>query len=30
MQEIEETRVESLGWKDPMEAGTATHCSVLA
>ena len=25
-----ETRVQSLGWEDPPEKGTATHASVLA
>ena len=25
-----ETWVRSLGWKDPLETGTATHCSILA
>ena len=25
-----ETWVQSLGWKDPLEKGTATHSSVLA
>ena len=30
MQEMQETRVQSLGWKDPMEEGMATHSSVLA
>ena len=25
-----ETWVQSLGWKDPMEKGTATHSSILA
>ena len=25
-----ETWVQSLGWKDPMEKGTATHSTVLA
>ena len=23
-------RVPSLGWKDPLEEGMATHCSILA
>ena len=30
MQEIEETRVLSLGGKDPLEKGMATHSSILA
>ena len=25
-----ETGVESLGWEDPLEKGTATHSSILA
>ena len=25
-----ETQVQSLGWKDPLEKGMATHSSVLA
>ena len=25
-----ETWVQSLGWKDPLEEGMATHCSFLA
>jgi len=25
-----ETRVQSLGWEDPLEKGTATHSSILA
>ena len=25
-----ETWVESLGWEDPLEKGTATHSSILA
>ena len=25
-----ETWVQSLGWKDPLEEGTATHSSILA
>jgi len=25
-----ETRVQSLGWEDPLEKGKATHCSILA
>ena len=27
---IWETRVQSLGWKDPLEKGKATHSSILA
>ena len=30
MLETEETRVWSLGWKDPLEEGMATHPSILA
>ena len=30
MQETEETCVPSLGWKDPLEEGMATHYSILA
>ena len=26
----QETRVQSLGWKDPLEKGIANHSSVLA
>ena len=26
----QETRVQSLGWEDPLEKGIATHSSVLA
>ena len=29
MQETEETRVQSLGWQDPLEEGMATHSSIL-
>ena len=29
MQESEETRVQSLGWEDPLEEGMATHPSIL-
>ena len=25
-----EAWVPSLGWEDPLEKGTATHCSILA
>ena len=27
---MQETRVRSLGWKDSLEEGTATHSSILA
>ena len=27
---MQETRVRSLGWDDPLEEGTATHPSILA
>ena len=27
---IQETRVQSLGWKDPLETGKATNSSTLA
>ena len=27
---MQDTRVPSLGWKDPLEEGTATHSSILA
>ena len=27
---MQETRVRSLGWEDPLEKGMATHCSILA
>ena len=27
---IPETRVESVGWEDPLEKEMATHCSILA
>ena len=30
MQETQEMRIQSLGWKDPLEEGTATHSSILA
>ena len=30
MQEMEETRIQSLGRGDPLEEGTATHSSILA
>ena len=30
MQEMQETQVQSLGQKDPLEEGMATHSSILA
>ena len=30
MQKPQETQFGSLGWKDPLEGGTATHSSILA
>ena len=30
MQEMQETRVQSLGQEDPLEEGVATHSSILA
>ena len=30
MQEMQETRVQPLGWEDPLEEGVATHSSILA
>ena len=27
---MQETWVQFLGWKDPVEKGKATHCSILA
>ena len=30
MQETQETRVQSLGWEDPLEEGMAAHSSILA
>ena len=27
---VRETRVQSLGWEDPLEKGMATHSSILA
>ena len=30
MQEMQESRLQSLGGKDPLEEGMATHSSVLA
>ena len=29
-QEMQETRIQSLGWEDPLEKGMATHSSILA
>ena len=29
MQAMQETRVQSLGWEDPLEDGMATHSSIL-
>ena len=26
---VQETRIQSLGWKDPLEKGMATHSSIL-
>ena len=26
---MQETQVQSLGWEDPLEKGTATHSSIL-
>ena len=28
--EMQETRVQSLGWEDPLQEGMATHSSILA
>ena len=28
--DLQETRVQSLGWEDPLEKETATHSSILA
>ena len=28
--EVWETRVQALGWEDPLEEGMATHSSILA
>ena len=28
--EMQETRVQSLGWEDPLKKGMATHSSILA
>ena len=30
MPAVQETRVQSLGWEDPLEEGMATHSSILA
>ena len=30
MQEMQETRILSLSWEDPLEEGTATHSSIPA
>ena len=30
MQEMQEMRVRSLGWGDPLEEGMATHSSIFA
>jgi len=30
VQETEEVQVRSLGWKDPLEEGMATHSSILS
>ena len=30
MQEVHKTRVQSLGWENPLEEGVATHSSILA
>ena len=27
---MQETRIQSLGWEDPLEEGMATHSSILA
>ena len=27
---VQETRVQPLGWEDPLEKGVATHSSILA
>ena len=27
---VQDTRVQSLGWKDPLEKETATHSNILA
>ena len=30
MQELKETKLQSLGWEDVLEEGMATHSSILA
>ena len=30
MQKMQKTRVQSLGWEDPLEYEMATHSSILA
>ena len=30
MQDMQEARVQSLGWEDPLEGEMATHSSILA
>ena len=30
LHEMQETRVQSLGWEDSLEKGTATYSSILA
>ena len=30
MQQMQEARVQSLGWKDPLEKEMATHSNILA
>ena len=30
MQDTQESRVQPLGWEDPLENEMATHCKVLA
>ena len=30
VQETQETKVQSLGWEDPLEEGMASHSSILA
>ena len=30
MQEMQETWVQSLGWKDPLEEGMVTHSGILS
>ena len=29
MKETQESRVQSLGWEDPLEKEMATHCSII-